>query len=265
MQIVQKGGIEEPDVRVSQTKLKSLTFDQADLVFDIEIKNPNPVGINLAGFDYDLLLNDISFLKGKQNDQVEIKANDVAIIPLPLSLLYANIYKTYQRLKNEDNIRYTLQTGLSFNLPVLGDIRIPVSASGDFPAIKIPSVNLEYIKLSRLTLTGADFNLAIGVYNPNNFGFNINALQYGLSINQDNWADGQITDRIAIQQKKDNTVIIPFKLNFIQIGSSLYQDISRGKDFDYQLNGKANLSSSLEILGDVDLPFELSGKIDLTN
>ena len=98
--LLQKGSIENPKVRVTNTKLAGLSFEQADLVFDIEIKNPNPVGISLTGFDYDLLLNNKSFLKGDQNKQIEMKANDVSTIQIPLSLIYDNIFRTYNSLKN---------------------------------------------------------------------------------------------------------------------------------------------------------------------
>ncbi len=264
MQIVKKGSIEKPDVRISKTKLTGLSFDQADLVFDIEINNPNPISISLAGFDYNLLLNNSSFLKGDQNRQMEIKANDIATIQLPLSLLYENIYRTYQSLKNEDNITYSLKTGLSFDLPVLGTVRIPVSTSGDIPTLKLPAISLQSIKLKRLTLTGAELDLAIGINNPNSWGLIINTLQYGLTINQAKWIDGHTSEKTNISGKNENTLHIPFTLNFLQIGASIYQEISSGRRLNYQFSGEANLSSSLEMLGQFNLPFDLSGKIDLT-
>jgi LEA14-like dessication related protein len=264
MKVVQKGGIEEPKVRISKTKLTGLTFDQADLVFDIEIKNPNPIGISLTGFDYDLVLNSISFLKGDQNKQIEIKPNDVNTIQLPLSLIYQNIYKTYRSLKNEDKINYSLKTGLSFNLPVLGVMKIPVSTSGKIPSIRIPTISLQSIKLKRINLTGADFELAIGINNPNSFGFIINTLRYGLIINQGRWIDGETSKLSSIESKKRNIIRIPFSLNFLQIGSSIYQEINSGKSLTYQFTGEANLSSSLEMLGKINLPFNISGQIDLT-
>jgi len=264
MNILKKGSIEEPDVKVTKTRLAGLSFKQADLVFDIQIDNPNPVGISLAGFDYDLLLNNISFLKGKQDKSLEIKANEMATIHLPLSLLFENIYATYQRLKNEDKISYTLNTGLAFNLPVLGELRIPVSTSGEFPAIKIPVVNIKYLKMNRLSFTGADFSLGIGINNPNSLGFNINDLTYNLIVNETLWAEGQTSEGMNIRAKENNTVLVPFTLNLLQIGSALYQEINEGKNFDYQLIGQVNLSSSMEILGQIKLPFDVTGKIDLT-
>jgi LEA14-like dessication related protein len=264
MKVIQKGSVQNPDVRISKTKLTGLSFDQADLVFDIEIKNPNPIGISLAGFDYDLLLNNHSFLSGEQNKQLEIKANDIALIQIPLSLLYDSIFKTYQSLKSEDKIKYSLKTGLSFDLPVLGKVRIPVSTSGDIPTLKLPTISLNSIDLKKLTFTGAEFDLAIGINNPNSWGIIINSLQYGLTINQSKWAIGNLSKEMDIHGNKESELHIPFSLNFLQIGSSLYQELSSAKSLNYQFDGEANLSSSLEMLGQFKLPFDLTGKINLT-
>jgi LEA14-like dessication related protein len=264
MNLLKKGSIEEPDVKVTKTRLADLSFSQVDLVFDIQIDNPNPVGISLAGFDYDLLLNNISFLKGEQEQALKIKANDVATIQLPLSLLFENIYTTYQRLKNEDIASYTLNTGLTFDLPVLGELRIPVSTSGEFPAIKIPAVSIKYLKMNRLSFTGADFSLAIAIDNPNSFSFIINNLTYNLKVNETLWAEGQTSENMSIPAKEDNTLLIPFTLNLMQIGSAIYQEINQGKRFNYQLSGEANMSGSQAILDHINLPFDIAGKIDLT-
>ncbi|RME50556.1 MAG: hypothetical protein D6795_09905, partial [Deltaproteobacteria bacterium] len=42
---------EKPDVTVAAARIAGLSFDQADLLFDLAIKNPNPVGVSMAGFD----------------------------------------------------------------------------------------------------------------------------------------------------------------------------------------------------------------------
>ena len=85
-----------------------------------------------------------------------------------------------------------------------------------------------------------------------------------LNINQAKWAEGKIFDKINILGKKENLVHIPFALNFLQIGTSLYQEISSGGNLNYKLNGNAKLSSSLDILGEFNLPFNLSGNVNLT-
>jgi LEA14-like dessication related protein len=262
--ILDQAGISKPTVRVSNTNVTGLSFKEIDLLFDIEINNPNAVGISLTAFDYDLLLNNVSFLKGDQQQKMEIKAKDVATVQIPLTLDYKNLYDTYQNLKNADEVTYQLNTGLSFNLPILGAVRIPVSTSGEVPMLKLPPISLKSIKLKRLTLTGADFDLQVGIKNQNSWGFDINTLDYGLTINNTQWIKGQSTKKQNISAKGESVLHLPFSLSFLDLGSSVYQLVAGGKGLNYKFNGQANLSPSLEIIGDVNLPFNLSGKIDLT-
>ena len=263
MKIAQQGNVQKPAVRVSSARLAGLSFDQADLIFDIEISNPNSVGVSLAGFDYDLLLNNQSFLKGDQKDKTEIKANDIATLQLPLSLNYANIYQTYQSLKNSDDVTYKLDTGFSFDMPILGPVRVPVSTSGQVPMVKLPRLSVKSIKLDRLNLTGADFDISLGIDNPNAWGLVVNALQYGLKINGTEWISGQTNERLQLNEKGESVLHLPFSLSFLKIGSSVYNIIANGKGLNYTFTGQTDLSSSLEMLGDFKLPFDLSGKIDL--
>ena len=263
MKIMKQTGIQEPAVHVSSAKLSGLSFDQADLLFDIEISNPNSIGISLAGFDYDLELNSVSFLKGDQKKKLEIRAKDVVTVQLPLSLSYRNIYETYQSLKTEDRVAYALKTGLSFDLPLLGVVRVPVSTSGNIPMPKLPSISLKSINLEKLSLTSADFNALVEIGNPNSWSLLVNTLQYGLTINGKQWMDGTTTKGISLDPKRETSLHIPFSLNFMEIGSSVYRVITNGKGLDYKFTGKADLSSSLEMLGEFQLPFNMSGKIDV--
>jgi len=264
MKILNQSGIKKPVVKVSNARLSGLSFEQADLLFDIDINNPNAVGISLAGFDYDLLLNKQSFLKGDQKKEMEIKAQGKATVQIPLTLDFVNIYKTYQSLKQEDEVGYTLKTGLTFNLPVLGPIRVPVSTSGKVPMVKLPAISLKSIKLDRLTFTGADFNLALGIDNPNSWGVIVNALQYGLNINGSDWISGQTKDKINLASKGQNIINLPFSISFLKLGTSVYNLVANGQGLNYQLSGQGDLSSTLELLGDFKLPFDLSGKVDLS-
>lgn len=262
-QILKQTNIQKPQVEITKIAITGLSFEEADLLFDIKINNPNSIGISMAGFDYDLHLNNTSFLKGDRNKKMEIIANGDATIQLPLSLNYQNIYKTYQNLKDADDINYTLNTGFSFDLPFLGPVRIPVSKSGKFPTLKLPSISLHAIKLNRLTLTGADFNIGIKVDNPNTWSVLLNNLDYTLNINGSQWIKGKTTNQVNIPSKQNNIINIPLSLSFLEIGSSVYSLISNGKGLNYSLTGSAKLGSSLEMLGQFDLPFNKSGYIDI--
>lgn len=255
--------VQEPEVNISNVHMTGLSFDKVDLLFDINVNNPNKVGINLAGFDYDLLLNENSFLKGEQTSGLEIKAQGQEVIQLPLVLNYVDIYKTFVSLKDLDSINYQLITGLAFTLPVLGDIRLAISKSGSVPNIKLPAISLSSLKMDKLGFTGADLTLEIKLKNPNAISLLLKDMNYQLNISGAQWIQGKTSQEMDISAKQENIIEVPISLNFLNMGQSVYNLLSGHQELNYTLKGNANLASSLELLGDFKLPFDQSGQVKI--
>ena len=263
LQMLSKMDVKEPRVNISSVKMTGLSFDHVDLLFDISINNPNNVGIKLAGFDYDLLLNENSFLKGEQSDGLEIKASGQETVKLPITLNYMNMYNMFSTLKDRDSIQYQLKTGLLFNLPVLGDIRLPVSKSGHVPSLKMPSISLNQLKLDKLGFTGANLTLEIKLKNPNALSLFLKDMNYQLNVSGANWIQGKTSKEMTISEKGESLISIPFSLNFLSMGQSVYNLLSGNQPLKYDLKGNASLGSSLKLLGDFQLPFEQSGEVKI--
>ena len=126
-QLLNQMNIKQPVAKVSDAKLTALSFEKVDLLFGIDISNPNSIGIALDGFDYDLLLNDNSFITGEQTEKLNIAAGKTSRVNFPVSLKFTDIYAMYTSLRNIDSTKYQVKLGLIFNLPVLG--RIPRRAN----------------------------------------------------------------------------------------------------------------------------------------
>ncbi len=152
--ILNQNKIQKPEVQFTNVKIAGLSFDKVDLLFDIKIANPNSVDIDLAGFDYELLVNQKSVISGQQKDQVKIKTKGENTIQFPVSLKFLDIYKTITGLKNKNKSKYQIKCGLKFDLPILGDIRIPISKSGDIPHFKLPKININSINPDKFDLSG---------------------------------------------------------------------------------------------------------------
>jgi len=263
LQLLSKMDVKEPQVNISSVKMTGLSFDHVDLLFDISINNPNNVGIKLAGFDYDLLLNDNSFLKGEQSDGLEIKASGQETVKLPITLNYMNMYNMFSTLKDQDSITYQLKTGLLFNMPVLGDIRLPISKSGHVPSLKMPSISLSQLKMDKLGFTGADLTLDIKLKNPNALSLLLKDMNYQLNVSGANWIQGKTSKEMTISDKGESLISIPFSLNFLSMGQSVYNLLSANQPLSYDLKGNAKLGSSLKLLGDFELPFDQSGEVKI--
>jgi LEA14-like dessication related protein len=263
LNLLQQSQIKPPEVSIVNTSITGLSFAELNLLFDLNIKNTNGLAIKLQGLDYQLLINDNSFLSGNQNQGIEIAAYADNKVSLPLTLNLVDLYKTVASLINQDTSAYQLSCGLTFDLPVLGATRIPISKTGSIPLPKIPNVSLEGLKLNSLNLTGANLELKLNVKNANAFAVLFNNLNYGLTVNGVNWVQGQTVKGFSLNEKKNQTLTLPLSLNFIQIGSAVYQSLSSNKALSFKLNGDLNLAVPNLGIPQSTYSFDQSGETNL--
>ena len=255
--------IQKPAVSVENIHITGLNFNQLDLLFDLGIENPNPLAITLAGMNYEFYLNDRLFFKGLGDSTQTIAAKAKSQVEIPLSLDFKNIYQTYRSLKNQDSSDYKMQIGLTFDLPVIGRTTLPISKEGKIPLIKFPSVKVNSLKLKNLNLTSASLELDINIENPNSLSLMLNQLNYQLRINQQNWLSGDQSQPQEITAKASQSLKIPFSLNFIEIGQTVYQTLQGNQNLNYDFSGKITVKGSDTLIPTTDIPFTTTGILPL--
>jgi LEA14-like dessication related protein len=256
--------VKTPEASFEKVKVSGLSFEKADLLFDIKIVNPNDFNITLNGFDYDLLINKNSFLSGKQNEAVAVNAGDSSVVQIPLSINYKELYRTYKSLRDRDTLEYTLKTGLLFAVPVLGNVRIPVSKSGRVPSLKIPSISIKSLKLNRIGFSGADLTLEVAVDNPNTVKLLLDKMNFNLNINNQSWASGTAAPKSEIKEKSETALDIAVHLDLMQMGRSVYRLLQGNSELKVEFKGDAAMSSTLELLKNFNLSFDEMKNIKLT-
>ena len=261
--IISGAGIKEPEADFVNARLSGLSFDAVDFLFDLKIKNPNKIGIKLAKLDYEFFVNESSFLKGIQDKGIEIVSMGEQTVQFPISLRFSDLYQTFQTLKSQGLSNYRMNFGLSFDLPVLGALRIPLSKSGDFPLVKLPKISFSDIRIERLSLSGADLRVGLNIDNPNIFSVLLGQMNYQLNINGLKLISGKTDKKAQIKENGKGVIDIPFSLDFMQIGRSFYQILSSKEKLSYQMTGNLDIETSHELLKQVSLPFDLSGVTEL--
>jgi LEA14-like dessication related protein len=259
-----KTGIQKPSVEFVGAKMTGLSFTDVDMLFDLKVTNPNVAGITLAGFDYDFLINSRSFVQGNQDEGLSIASNGESTVQFFNDTATTEIYTTFTNFGDKDSATYKIKTGLSFELPIVGPQRVPVSKSGSLPLLKLPSLSVESLKISSLGFTGADLELNLKLDNPNAFSFNLDALKYEFDVNNSQWLNGTSRETSRIGAKNAGNLRIPISLNFLQIGRSVYQLLNGSEPLQYRLKGEFDLGSSIPLLGQVTLPFDRTGVIPVT-
>ena len=249
--------IQKPSVEFEGFSITDIDFTGVNTMFDFKIKNPNPVGVKINGFDYRFIIEGNQFLGGNNPEEVLLKSGGESIISIPIAIKYLDVYKAVSALKGNDNIPYQLAVDIYFNTPI-GRLQVPFSKRGDLPTLKMPKVSLGEVRLKALSLTKADIEFDINFRNPNAFGISLNDLNYSLALNRGQIAKG-IAEHTELAQKVSSQLHIPVTLNFIEIGRAAYSIVTK-KTVDYQFKGAAQLITPWK---EIDLPYLEEGSVDI--
>jgi LEA14-like dessication related protein len=256
--------VQKPTVNIKNVRLTGVNFSSVNLAFDTRIQNPNPLSISLTGFGYNFLLNNSSFLTGQNTKGITIAANGESSFEIPLTLNFIDIYNAFQSLSSQDSTNYQIDCNVSFNLPILGNITIPVKKQGYVPLLKLPKISVQDFKLNKIGLSGADLELVLQTHNPNGFKLLLQNFNFDLKINQQSWAKGLLTNQVNINAKGSNTIRIPISLNFSEMGWNLYHFLLQTQELNYNLVGDINFQTTSSLLNQLNLPLNNSGKVKLS-
>lgn len=251
----------KPEVRIAATELEALSFSGLTLRFDVEVKNPNPIGIGLSGFDYELQIEGNPFVSGEVQDKVTIAARDRSIIPLPVELGFDEIAQTIADLKDKEEAAYQLSSGFSFDLPVLGRVRVPVQTDGTFPVLRPPRLQVVSLRLNEISLSGASLALDLELINRNSFKVIIESLEYRFQVDGREWVSGMHQARVRILENDSAELTVPIDLDFAALGRGVYQLILGGQRLEYALEANVHVGTSLRTLKEASLPFKLTGQL----
>ncbi len=260
-QAMQLANIDKPTVSVSDTRITGISFDQAKLEFTLDVNNPNPIPVQLAGLDYNFLVNGQQLLAGEQREGVKIAANQTSQVKLPLVLKFADIFESVKNLSNSKTLDYSIKTDALIDLPLMGITRVPAEKTGQVPVPQLPKISLGGINIKSLGLTGADVEIGLNLNNPNAFGIDIRDLGYDLIINGKHWLKSQETKTISLAESATSQVNVPLHLNFLDMGRTLAEMLSKQNPLEYQLVGNMNMDTSLPMLKNIALPFREAGSI----
>jgi LEA14-like dessication related protein len=253
--------IRKPEVRIDAIELEALSFSGLTLRFDMEISNPNPIGISLSGFDYELQIEGTPFVTGEVDEKVTVAARDRFIVPLPVELGFEELVRTIRDLEDREEAAYQLTSGFSFDLPVLGRMRIPVSTEGSVPILRFPGLQVRSLRLNKISLAGASLDLELEMRNRNNFKIFLESLEYRFQVDGRDWASGMRQERVRLGENDTAVMLIPIELDFAAVGRSVYQMILSGETLQYTLEADVDVGTSLRVLKKASLPFEVAGQL----
>lgn len=255
------GILKKPEIAVSGAEIEQLAFDGARVRFDVKVTNPNPVGVRLAGFDYRLDLDGTEFVKGSVNQVVSIAARGTSTVPVPVSFLFENLFTTVARLADASETAYQITVGFSFELPVLGTVRVPAAFKGVLPVLRAPRASVAALRLEKLTLGSASLVLSLEVRNPNGFALSLQGLEYDFAVAGRRWADGQAARAVTIPARGAGRVDLQVQLDLAAAGRTVVELLTRRGPVPYVFEGTLVAGTPLPLLKSARVPLRLAGEV----
>ncbi len=122
-----KSLLKDPEVSVLNVGVTDFNFSEVTLAVLMNIKNPNPVPINLSKVDYELNVAGDMVTEGTLNEGIQVPATGENQLTLPLKFKFKSITNVLQGLLNASITKnYELKGSAQ-----LGIFSIPFSKKGE--------------------------------------------------------------------------------------------------------------------------------------
>lgn len=127
----------KPEATFEDFDLKGVAMDGVSYLAKIAVSNPYPAPIPICEVDYSLKSDAREIVSGRMPDPGSLKAKQTTVIEVPLKVPHNIVLSLVKDVWLDWDIDYELNVTLIIDLPVIGDIKIPINQKGE---IKLPSI-----------------------------------------------------------------------------------------------------------------------------
>ncbi|KAI6702533.1 hypothetical protein NL676_011669 [Syzygium grande] len=130
--------VPKPEASVTHVDLKHVTRECVEYNAKVSVKNPYSHSLPICEISYSLKSAGREIASGKIPDPGSLKASDTTMLDVPVKTPYSILVSLARDIGADWDIDYQLDIGLTIDLPIVGDITIPVSTKGE---IKLPTLS----------------------------------------------------------------------------------------------------------------------------
>ena len=255
----------EPKVSFDKAEISDISFQDITLDFSFIVDNPNSVGVEMAGYSYDLQIEGNSLIRGDTNEALRIEANDKSRIRLPLTLTYSDLYSMFSDIKGKDQISYKIVNVFTFDLPVFGKASFPVEHEGTFPAVKLPEIAIDRLSMKSLNPFKSELELVLRVRNRNTFSLSLDSIDYNFIVNSVTWGKGLSRSTADFRENGENYITLPVEINPAEIGMELIKSALSGRKLNMDFKASALFRTGYPGFEKAELDFSTTDRKGITN
>lgn len=254
------GQLEYPNVEFDKMRFETLSFDGVTMRFDFDVENKNRVDIKTDGYTYVFKIDGNTFIEGTSAQGIDLKSRSSSTVSIPLTFSFSELSRAVSSVVTQDSIEYEIALVFSITMPVGGIREVPAQTTRFLPVPRLPKLSLENVSIAGFSFTGADVRVLMKFENPNNFALKFSDILYNLEVDGSRWISTTLNQVVDLAAKSSSIVEVPIRLEFSQIGSSVYRIIANRNPFDYRVSGNGSVDVDLPYFDKTSrLPFDISG------
>jgi LEA14-like dessication related protein len=124
-------------------------------------------------------------------------------------------------------------------------------------AFKEPVVDLRDVRVLGIGTTGGQLEVALGVYNPNNYRLDATRMTYRVFVGDSvGLANGAVDTRTTVQSNDTTVVKIPVTFTYSGLGRAATQLLQTGA-VDYRVAGDVTVGT---VVGNFTVPYSATGR-----
>ncbi|XP_042391944.1 desiccation protectant protein Lea14 homolog [Zingiber officinale] len=131
-------GVPKPEASLAAVSIKSFSRNSFLFHSDVAVQNPYTRPIPICEVSFSLKSAGREIASGRIPDPGSLTANGETKLEVPVKVPYDFMISLLKDVGRDWDIDYQLDVGLIVDLPIVGDLTIPLSAKGE---IKLPTVS----------------------------------------------------------------------------------------------------------------------------
>ena len=246
----------KPTVEVVNVRIGNLSLSAATLLVDLNVDNPNPVGVTVKNVTYNLKINDKNLLKGTRDQKVRLPGAGSEVVELPLEVNYFDVYDSVLELFARESVAYDLSGSVG-----IGPFEIPYHTRGELPVPKLPGVRLQRVDIASFSFTGADLVFTLGLENSNAFPIDVDELACDIKLGGQTFAEGLARRMAPLEANHETAVEVALRISFFDLGRSAYK-LLLAPSTGYELTGEMRVKQPGN--QQTQIPFNFNGSVGIS-
>ncbi|MDR0472941.1 MAG: LEA type 2 family protein [Treponema sp.] len=207
----------EPKLSIKTVELAGISFKGVDMIFHVDVENPNNIDLPFPKIDWEFFINSVSFAQGSLSKGVTIKKRKTVTVPVALSLSYEALYKSFSSLIENKEASYEFKAGVTFPHPSFQDTTYNLEYSGNIPLVQLPRFSPGSLRIAKIDFLSVELAYGFNIENPNVFAIPVPKLEWEYAAAGIALFKSSLQSEGELAPKTSSPMEITFSINYADL------------------------------------------------